>query len=439
VSIVLDRVTKVYKGGVLAVDDLVLEVRKGELLVLLGPSGCGKTTILRMIAGLEDMTSGNLWLDGELANGVPPQHRRIAMVFQNGALYPHKTARDNLAFPLKVAGIMDRPEVDARVQELARGLGIGPLLGRKPGALSGGERQRVAIGRALARGEPAVLLMDEPLASLDSSIRSELRMEIEGLVRSLGLTTVYVTHDQAEAMALADRIAVLRGGVLQDVGAPDRVYSDPATAFVAAFLGSPPMNLLMASVWVMIGERIVIDFGSQQLYLPWADPRAGALTLYQGQTVLVGIRPDMLAATAKPADGSALDGKIHSLEYHGHEWLARLEIGARIADIDTTTRRPNHALGMMPAPQNWQAAPVTASRTRNWARSALDLPFHHGRESGKPHPGSDGHGSHRRADLVLRLDSPRGWAVGQAVSVKVDVPRLCIFNAAGQRIDQVPY
>jgi multiple sugar transport system ATP-binding protein len=438
-TVVLDRATKVYSNGVLAVDDLQIRVHKGELLVLLGPSGCGKTTILRMIAGLEKMTSGNLWLNGELANDLPPQQRNIAMVFQNGALYPRRTVRGNLAFPLRVAGTLDKEAVSARVTELARGLGLVDLLDRMPGTLSGGERQRVGMGRALAKGEPTVLLMDEPLASLDASMRGEFRTEIEALVRSLGLTTIYVTHDQWEAMTLADRIAVLRDGVLQDIGPPARVYDDPATAFVAAFLGSPPINLLTATIWLEIGEHIVIDFGPQRLRLPWADSRTGILAAYQGQTVLAGIRPEMLVPVAEPAAGSSLHGKVRSIEYHGHEWLARLETGVHLADIAAAGAQPyrpadrapiRHTLrvGSRPAGQAWSG--MGSGPIQRLRRAGDSVP---------PDQQGQGHGGHRRADIVVRLDSLHGWAVGQEVSVAVDVPHIYLFNADGQRIEQVPY
>jgi multiple sugar transport system ATP-binding protein len=400
-AVVLNQVSKVYRGGVRAVDDLYLEVVEGEVLVLLGPSGCGKTTILRIIAGLEEMTEGELWLDGSLANYTPTQRRNIAMVFQNGALYPKLTVRQNLAFPLKVAGITDKQMIAARVLEISSALGIEDTLTRLPRMLSGGERQRVAIGRALIRGAPQVLLMDEPLASLDATLRVVLRGEIESLVKSSHQTTVYVTHDQVEAMALADRIAVLRNGKLQDIGSPAKVYADPATAFVAAFIGSPPINLVSASIWAEIGERIVIDLGPQRLYLPWSDLRSGSLAPYHGQTVLVGIRPDVLAPT-KDADGdSVLHGRVHSMEYHGHEWLARLEVGFHLVDVSTVNPR----------------AEVDAAQTRGPAEQAR----HHG---------------HRRASLLLRLDDPHGWTAGQEVSVRVDTSRVFLFDSGGQRIDK---
>jgi multiple sugar transport system ATP-binding protein len=394
-AVVLDRVSKVYDGDVLAVDDLRLEVAEGELLVLLGPSGCGKTTILRIIAGLEEITSGRLWLGGQLANDLPTQLRNIAMVFQHGALYPHLTVRQNLAFPLKMGRSPDKQAVEARVMEVARGLGIEEMLDRMPGMLSGGERQRVAIGRALIRGEPTVLLMDEPLASLDASLRIVLRAEIESLVRSMRLTTVYVTHDQIEALSLADRIAVIRNGKLEDIGSPAKIYADPATAFVAAFLGSPPINMVSATVWVELGDRIVIDLGPQSLYLPWSDPRSDSLTPYHGQPVIVGIRPDVLTPVGDTNGGGVLHGRVHSLEYHGHEWLARLEMGLHLVHISTGA----------------DAGATAASRS----------------------------GGHRRASLLLRLDAPHGWAPGQQASVAVDVPHIFFFAADGRRIDRSPY
>jgi multiple sugar transport system ATP-binding protein len=230
--------------------------------------------------------------------------------------------------------------------------------------------------------------MDEPLASLDAALRGGLRAEIGALVRSLRLTTIYVTHDQVEALTLADRIAVLRDGKLQDLGTPNRIYEDPATAFVAAFLGSPPINLASATIWVEIGHRIVIDFGSQSLFLPWSDPRSDKLTPYHGQQIIAGIRPDMLTPTRPGTDGnSVLHGRIHSLEYHGHEWLAAVEMGLRLVDP-----------GLVPA---------------------------------QP-------GGHRRANLRVRLDAPRGWAAGREVSVAVDVPRIFFFDPDGHRIDSSP-
>jgi multiple sugar transport system ATP-binding protein len=294
-DVVLDRVTKVYPGGTRAVQDLRLHVRTGELFVLLGPSGCGKSTILRMIAGLEWITSGELWLGGVYANDLGPRERNVAMVFQNGALYPHRSVRGNLSFPLELSRD-DPTRARERVVELAKALGIESMLDRFPSTLSGGQRQRVAMGRAVIR-EPSIFLMDEPLSNLDASMRSELRMEIGGLIRSLGVTTLYVTHDQTEALTLADRMAILRDGILQDVGTPQQLYADPATMFVAAFLSSPPINLLRAIAFANQDEGIILDFGTQRLVIPWTDPRSSSFMAAHGTPVVVGIRADALTPT----------------------------------------------------------------------------------------------------------------------------------------------
>jgi multiple sugar transport system ATP-binding protein len=301
-DVVLDRVTKVYPGGTRAVEDLRLHIRDGELFVLLGPSGCGKSTILRMIAGLEWVTSGELRLGGVYANDLGPRERNVAMVFQNGALYPHRSVRGNLAFPLELSH-SDPARTKERVVELAKALGIESMLERFPGTLSGGQRQRVAMGRAVIR-EPSIFLMDEPLSNLDAAMRSELRMEIGGLVRSLGVTTLYVTHDQTEALTLADRMAILREGVLQDVGTPQQIYADPATMFVAAFLSSPPINLLRALAFASQDEGIILDFGKQRLVIPWTDPRSPSFMAAHGTPVVVGIRADALTPVPSPAPAS---------------------------------------------------------------------------------------------------------------------------------------
>jgi multiple sugar transport system ATP-binding protein len=241
----LSRVAKDFADGVRAVDELSLEIEDGEFVVLVGPSGCGKTTALRMIAGLESVTEGSISIDGRVVNDVPSARRDVAMVFQNYALYPHMTVFENMAFGLQQRR-MSKREIEAHVVEIARLLELEPYLKRKPRALSGGQRQRVAMGRAIVR-HPSVFLMDEPLSNLDAKLRVQMRAEIRALQRKLGVTTVYVTHDQVEAMTMGDRVAVLRGGVLQQVAPPDEVYRHPANVFVAGFIGSPAMNLLEAS------------------------------------------------------------------------------------------------------------------------------------------------------------------------------------------------
>jgi multiple sugar transport system ATP-binding protein len=415
-------VTKVFDGGVLAVDDVSLGVDPGELLVLLGPSGCGKTTILRMIAGLEDPTSGGIWLDGRVANEVPPHERNVAMVFQDSALYPHLSVWDNLAFPLRISGMVDEATIGDRIRAIAHGLEIEETLDRKPAMLSGGQRQRVAMGRALIRGTPAVLLMDEPLASLDVGLRNGLRAEIAALIRTLKLTTIYVTHDQSEALSLADRIVVMRDGAIEDIGTPDRIYHDPGTAFVAAFLGSPPVNLVWATIWVMNGDRVIIDFGTQHLDLGWSESRSEPLTPYHGQPVIVGIRPENLIPSQTSADGTDLRGRISSLEYHGHQWLARLEVGFRPVDLNRVRTRPLRP-SSLPARRGRRGHIAYYTGLGSADHAAEADPATHGH-----------HGEHRGAHLLVRLDSPQGWVIGQDATVAVDVPHIYVFAADGRRI-----
>ena len=239
-------VTKQFPDGTVAVDDISLDVPDGEFMILVGPSGCGKTTALRMVAGLEEITAGKVVIGGRVVNELEPKERDVAMVFQNYALYPHMTVRDNIAFPLKMQKVA-KSEIDARVAEATRLLGLGELLRRKPRELSGGQRQRVAMGRAIVR-HPQAFLMDEPLSNLDAKLRVQMRAELVNLHRRLGVTTLYVTHDQTEAMTLGTRVAVLRGGVIQQVDAPQRLYHRPANTFVASFIGSPPMNFVAGTL-----------------------------------------------------------------------------------------------------------------------------------------------------------------------------------------------
>ena len=245
-EIVLDRVTKSYPDGATAVQELSMTIADGEFIILVGPSGCGKSTTLNMIAGLEDISSGELRIGGRRMNETPPKDRDIAMVFQSYALYPHMTVRQNIAFPLTLAK-MKKAAITAKVEEVAATLDLTGLLDRKPAQLSGGQRQRVAMGRAIVR-QPQAFLMDEPLSNLDAKLRVAMRTEIARLQRRLGTTTVYVTHDQTEAMTLGDRVVVMHGGVVQQIGAPDELYSQPVNLFVAGFIGSPAMNFFPATV-----------------------------------------------------------------------------------------------------------------------------------------------------------------------------------------------
>jgi multiple sugar transport system ATP-binding protein len=286
----LERVTKVYPNGVMAVDDVSLDIDEGEFVVLVGPSGCGKTTLLRMMAGLEEITAGTLYIDDEDVTERPPQKRDIAMVFQNYALYPHMNVRDNLAYGLKLRK-MPKEEWRRRVNEVAKILGLEDLLSRKPAALSGGQRQRVAMGRAIVR-EPKAFLMDEPLSNLDAKLRVSMRAELARLHERLGVTTVYVTHDQVEAMTLGQRVAVLRDGILQQFDTPHKLFHRPLNLFVGAFMGSPSMNLVEATL-----SGGSVRFADVDLPLPASSALAGA-----ERPVILGIRPTSFehAASAAP-------------------------------------------------------------------------------------------------------------------------------------------
>jgi len=285
----LDHVTKVFPGGTVAVDDVTLDVADGEFVVLVGPSGCGKSTLLRMVAGLEEVTSGTIAIDGEVVNNLPPKMRDIAMVFQNYALYPHMTVAENLGFSLRIKH-EPKEHIHERVSEVSHVLGLQPFLGRKPKALSGGQRQRVAMGRAIVR-HPRVFLMDEPLSNLDAKLRVAMRGELTRLHHRYETTTLYVTHDQVEAMTLGDRIAVLDAGRLQQVGGPQELYDSPRNVFVAGFIGSPAMNLAPAQL-AASADGLVLVLGEYRWPLPSACLAARPqLRSYAGKDVIVGLRP----------------------------------------------------------------------------------------------------------------------------------------------------
>ena len=300
-NVALRNVTMVFKDTP-AVKDVNLEVADGELLVLLGPSGCGKTTTLRMIAGLEKPTSGEIYIGDELVNDIPPKDRDIAMVFQNYALYPHMTVHDNLAFPLKMRKY-SKSEIESKVKRAAEILEISDLLDRRPKQLSGGQRQRVALGRSIVR-EPKVYLMDEPLSNLDAKLRVQTRIEIKALQRKMGTTTIYVTHDQSEAMTLADRVAVMKGGMIQQVAPPTKVYSDPANKFVAGFMGSPAMNFV-DGVITERDSKLYVD-ASGQFWIP-LDPSVSASLKERGgllgKRVTYGIRAEDVGVNLDKSDG----------------------------------------------------------------------------------------------------------------------------------------
>ena len=323
-TVALKRINKVYANGFHAVKDLDLEVGDGEFMVLVGPSGCGKTTALRMVAGLEGISSGTLSIAGKPVNEMSPKDRDIAMVFQNYALYPHMSVADNIGFALKLRKL-PKAEVAAKVKETAEILGLTEWLDRKPGQLSGGQRQRVAMGRAIVR-EPAVFLMDEPLSNLDAKLRVQMRAEVSRIQQRLHVSTIYVTHDQVEAMTMGDRVAVLRGGVLQQCDNPQVLYNRPDNIFVAAFIGSPAMNLYEAAVGE--GARWV-KLGSQDIDLP-ESVRAEhpALASYAGKNIVLGLRPEHLPAAGNRA-GPTLVGDVDLVEALGSELVVHFTIDAR--------------------------------------------------------------------------------------------------------------
>ena len=328
-GVTFSGVTKVYSDGTQAVSDMSVEIADGEFVVLVGPSGCGKTTALRMLAGLETITSGTVSIGDKVVNHMAPRDRDIAMVFQNYALYPHMKVYDNIAFGLRLRKV-PKSEIDKRVRDAAQVLGLETFLDRKPRALSGGQRQRVAMGRAIVR-EPQAFLMDEPLSNLDAKLRVEMRAEISSLQDELGVTTVYVTHDQIEAMTMGDRVAVMRKGLLEQVAPPQELYDHPVNLFVAGFIGSPSMNLMEATV-AEVDEGLGVTLGEQRLTLaPEALELHPALRQYVGRTVVLGVRPEDLEdasmVTEMPTD-QRLSGKLTLREELGAEIIAHFEIEA---------------------------------------------------------------------------------------------------------------
>jgi multiple sugar transport system ATP-binding protein len=322
----LDKVTKIFPPDVTAVEQVSLDIRDGEFMILLGPSGCGKSTTLRMIAGLESITSGDLYIGGARANDVDPRDRNLAFVFQNYAPYPHMSVRDNLSFGLRLRR-RSAAEIEGRVRQVAELLGIGALLDRKPGALSGGQRQRVALGRALVR-EPVAFLLDEPLSNLDAKLRAGMRTELIKLHRQLGRTIVHVTHDQVEAMTMGERICIMKDGRVVQVGPPLEVYRNPADTFVAGFLASPPMNLLRSRVEADAAGMLAAVHGALRVTIP---PGCDAAR-FSGGPVVLGIRPEDLY-DHPIADGVAVDLRVVALEALGPETVLVAEIpgGAEIS------------------------------------------------------------------------------------------------------------
>jgi len=328
-NIVLDQVNKVYDNGFHAIHDLDLSVSDGEFLVLVGPSGCGKSTALRMIAGLETITTGDISIGDRIVNDVEPKNRDIAMVFQNYALYPHMSVYDNIGFALKMSKT-PKSEIDERVNKAAKILELTANLDSKPGQLSGGQRQRVAMGRAIVR-QPSAFLMDEPLSNLDAKLRVQMRAEISSIQRELGVTTIYVTHDQVEAMTMGDRVAVLKDGYLQQVDTPQHLYDHPTNVFVAAFIGSPSMNLYEAQL-----DGRTLRLGSQTLAVdPLLFDYYPTLTSYNGRDIIVGIRPEDFE-DASLVESCSVDRRLTApvslLEALGSEIVVHFSIDAKIVD-----------------------------------------------------------------------------------------------------------
>jgi multiple sugar transport system ATP-binding protein len=357
-EVVFDEVDKVFPNGVQAVYDLSLDVRDGEFLVLVGPSGCGKTTALRMVAGLEEISDGTLSIGGRVVNDLTPKERDVAMVFQNYALYPHLTVADNIAFGLRLRR-EPKTTIDERVKWAAKLLDLTPYLARRPKELSGGQRQRVAMGRAIVR-QPQAFLMDEPLSNLDAKLRVQMRADIAKLQRDLGTTTIYVTHDQVEAMTMGDRVAVMSHGRLQQVDTPQRLFDSPSNLFVAGFIGTPPMNLLAANV-VSDNGSLAIDVGGQQFPLS-----EEALRRFPGvrsggaRPIVLGIRADDLHPAARRPDLPAINADLELIEALGSSSIAYFRIDALVIGVDedleeeeaegegVTAKRPNLVASFSP-------------------------------------------------------------------------------------------
>ncbi|MBA2425964.1 MAG: sn-glycerol-3-phosphate ABC transporter ATP-binding protein UgpC [Actinobacteria bacterium] len=350
-EIEFEKVTKSFGEGALAVDQLDLGIKDGEFMVLVGPSGCGKSTALRMVAGLEAISDGEIKIGGRVVNEVPPKDRDIAMVFQNYALYPHMTVYDNMAFALKLAKV-DKGEMDKRVKEAAHVLGLDEFLGRKPRALSGGQRQRVAMGRAIVR-EPQAFLMDEPLSNLDAKLRVQMRSEIGRIQDDLEVTTIYVTHDQVEAMTMGDRVAVMRKGELQQVGTPTELFLTPVNLFTAGFIGSPSMNFLSSKLERSNGNY-QIDVGGQKVTIHEKVTKdRPELEKYDGKEIIIGVRPqdfeDKSIMGDDAPEGSSVKAKVDLVEVLGTETLVHFELNAPMVMTEDMKELQADAGGQDPA------------------------------------------------------------------------------------------
>ena len=372
-EVVLDKVNKQYENGFHAVQDLDLDIKHGEFLVLVGPSGCGKSTALRMVAGLEDITSGTMRIGDRVVNTLSPKDRDIAMVFQSYALYPHMSVADNIAYGLKIRR-MDKAEIDRRVNKVAEMLELAPLLDRKPKQLSGGQRQRVAMGRAIVR-EPQVFLMDEPLSNLDAKLRVQMRSEIAQVQHDLDVTTIYVTHDQTEAMTMGDRVAVMKGGILQELGEPQYLYDNPANIFVAGFIGSPPMNMAVGKVIRPDNNGdLAVRLGSATIRLhPAVAQERPGLAAYVSRDVAVGIRSEDMEDARLVRDAppdTRLKATVSLVEALGAQIVVHF-------DVHAPRSSP-------PTPRPWRRTPTPRTCPRTWLR---------GPSSWLPSPPAPGSGS----------------------------------------------
>jgi multiple sugar transport system ATP-binding protein len=439
VSIATDRLTKIFPDGTVAVDRVSIEIGSGEFVALLGPTGCGKSTILRLVAGLEEPTSGQVLIDGQPVDSATGWDRRLSMVFQDYALYPHLTVAENIGFSFTTGG--DVPsDASARVAEVADQLGITDLLRRKPGHLSGGQRQRVAMARAMV-GQSRAFLLDEPLSNVDAGLRAELRTEVAALARRLEMTTLYVTHDQVEAMTMADRVAVLRRGVLQQIGPPDEVYRDPQTLFVAAFLGTPRANLLQAAIYAT-DEAVLFDLGSQVIELPPGDRRTPTLRARHTDRVTLALRADALVPTggAESAGAPVLRGVVRLVENLGHEALVHVTTGtvptptsqARLEHPDT-----GHHLAEVIADDLPAAHGVRDRLARMIPHSRPEPPPATARTEYGFYPVYDpelGDEPPLAGELVVRVPAPVLPRVGESIVLAVDLDRLMLFDGNGNRI-----
>ncbi len=437
-AIALRELTKIFADGTVAVDALTLEVEQGEFMVLLGPTGCGKSTILRLVAGLDEPTSGEVYLDGKPATRMLPRQRDVAMVFQDYALYPHLTVAENIAFPLRAAQL-DDASIQARVREVAEILGIEGLLRRVPDKLSGGQRQRAAMARAVVR-RPAAFLLDEPLSNLDAHLREDLRAEIVELTRRFGVTTLYVTHDRTEALTMADRIAVLRRGRLQQLGPPGEVYGNPANIFVAAFLGPGHTSLLQAALYAETGGSVVIDLGTRLLRIPADDPRAAVLVPLHTARITLGVRADALSLVDSPGESSdLLRGEVVLVEDLGHEAVVHVETGAVRAALATTRLElPEVTVDLVqmmsgepPAETGRLRGTLSRLMPRSSGRRAPAPPTAYGLQP-RYEPGDEVRPP--RGDLVLRVPRARMPRRGDTVALAVNLDGLYLFDRTGERI-----